>query len=61
MQPLAHDRKDSRVVGGDLDRALQHMPDDSLKILLSGGGSVAISEYGDKDGAPVFFCHGWPS
>jgi pimeloyl-ACP methyl ester carboxylesterase len=61
MQPLAHDRKDSRVVGGDFGRALQHMPDDSLKIFLSGGRSVTISEYGDKDGAPVFFCHGWPS
>ena len=25
------------------------------------GGSVALSEYGNKEGAPIFFCHGWPS
>src|SRR6266404_7827258 len=25
------------------------------------GGAVALSEYGDPGGAPVFFCHGWPS
>ncbi len=23
--------------------------------------SVAVSEYGTQTGAPVFFCHGWPS
>jgi pimeloyl-ACP methyl ester carboxylesterase len=32
-----------------------------LEISLVNGGSVAVSEYGDKEGAPVFFCHGWPS
>ena len=26
-----------------------------------GGGSIALSEYGAKAGAPIFFCHGWPS
>jgi pimeloyl-ACP methyl ester carboxylesterase len=31
------------------------------KISLANGGSVAISEYGHRDGAPIFFCHGWPS
>jgi pimeloyl-ACP methyl ester carboxylesterase len=31
------------------------------KISLVGGHSVAVSEYGDKNGAPIFFCHGWPS
>jgi pimeloyl-ACP methyl ester carboxylesterase len=25
------------------------------------GAAVAFSEYGDPQGAPVFFCHGWPS
>jgi len=25
------------------------------------GAAVAFSEYGDPNGAPVFFCHGWPS
>jgi pimeloyl-ACP methyl ester carboxylesterase len=25
------------------------------------GAAVAFSEYGDLRGAPVFFCHGWPS
>jgi pimeloyl-ACP methyl ester carboxylesterase len=31
------------------------------KIFLDDGGSLAVSEYGDKSGAPIFFCHGWPS
>ena len=30
-------------------------------ILLRNGSSVAIAEYGDKTGEPIFFCHGWPS
>ena len=25
------------------------------------GAAVAFTEYGDPQGAPVFFCHGWPS
>ena len=25
------------------------------------GDRVAVSEYGDPDGEPVMFCHGWPS
>lgn len=25
------------------------------------GARIALSEYGDPGGAPVFFCHGWPS
>ena len=28
---------------------------------LESGATVAFSEYGDPQGAPVFFCHGWPS
>lgn len=28
---------------------------------LNNGATVALSEYGDPRGAPVFFCHGWPS
>ena len=30
-------------------------------LALSNGTTVALSEYGDPRGAPVFFCHGWPS
>ena len=28
---------------------------------LKNGARLAFSEYGDPRGAPVFFCHGWPS
>src|SRR5450432_3954158 len=31
------------------------------KIELAGGATVAVTEYGVPSGAPVFFCHGWPS
>jgi pimeloyl-ACP methyl ester carboxylesterase len=34
-------------------------PSETLE--LSNGASVALSEYGDAHGPPVFFCHGWPS
>ena len=30
-------------------------------VKLEDGGTVALSEYGDPRGVPVFFCHGWPS
>jgi pimeloyl-ACP methyl ester carboxylesterase len=30
-------------------------------IELQGGAVVAFQEYGDADGVPVIFCHGWPS
>ncbi|HEX8898046.1 MAG TPA: alpha/beta hydrolase [Chthoniobacterales bacterium] len=30
-------------------------------LTLRSGATVALSEYGDPAGAPVFFCHGWPS
>lgn len=30
-------------------------------VQLQNGGRIALDEYGDPDGAPVFFCHGWPS
>ncbi|MFL6590102.1 MAG: alpha/beta fold hydrolase [Chthoniobacterales bacterium] len=32
-----------------------------IDLVTSSGATVAISEYGDPNGAPVFFCHGWPS
>ena len=33
-----------------------------MKLLeLNGGGRLALDEYGDPRGTPVFFCHGWPS
>jgi len=31
------------------------------RLMLSNDSSVALSEYGDPRGAPIFFCHGWPS
>jgi pimeloyl-ACP methyl ester carboxylesterase len=31
------------------------------KLVLAKGAAIALSEYGDPQGAPVFFCHGWPS
>ena len=30
-------------------------------VELQGGAVVAFQEYGDADGVPVIFCHGWPS
>jgi pimeloyl-ACP methyl ester carboxylesterase len=30
-------------------------------LKLANGATVALSEYGDPRGRPVFFCHGWPS
>ncbi len=30
-------------------------------VQLDDGGVVAFQEYGDANGAPVVFCHGWPS
>jgi pimeloyl-ACP methyl ester carboxylesterase len=30
-------------------------------LKLANGARIAISEYGDPHGTPVFFCHGWPS
>jgi pimeloyl-ACP methyl ester carboxylesterase len=37
------------------------MSEQSPKLVLADGATVAISEYGDPTGVPVFFCHGWPS
>ena len=30
-------------------------------VQLDKGGVVALQEYGDPNGVPVIFCHGWPS
>jgi pimeloyl-ACP methyl ester carboxylesterase len=30
-------------------------------IQLEDGGVIAFEEYGDANGLPVIFCHGWPS
>lgn len=30
-------------------------------VQLDTGGHVAYDEYGDPNGTPVIFCHGWPS
>src|SRR3982751_5424099 len=37
------------------------MSDRAEPLVLKSGAFVAISEYGDRQGKPVFFCHGWPS
>ncbi len=37
------------------------MSDRTDTLTLANGATVALSEYGDPDGVPVFFCHGWPS
>jgi pimeloyl-ACP methyl ester carboxylesterase len=36
-------------------------PDHPRTVSLSNGQVLALSEYGDANGLPVFFCHGWPS
>ncbi|MEP6699460.1 MAG: alpha/beta hydrolase [Verrucomicrobiota bacterium] len=30
-------------------------------VRLESGAQIAVAEYGDPEGAPIFFCHGWPS
>ena len=30
-------------------------------VQLENGGAIAFEEYGDANGEPVIFCHGWPS
>jgi pimeloyl-ACP methyl ester carboxylesterase len=30
-------------------------------LLLKDGSHLAYAEYGQRNGIPVFFCHGWPS
>jgi pimeloyl-ACP methyl ester carboxylesterase len=30
-------------------------------VQLQGGAVIAFQEYGDENGVPVVFCHGWPS
>jgi pimeloyl-ACP methyl ester carboxylesterase len=30
-------------------------------VRLKNGGVIAFEEYGDPNGVPVVFCHGWPS
>ena len=37
------------------------MSDPIQSLTLSDGSAIALSEYGDPRGAPIFFCHGWPS
>ena len=37
------------------------MQDSFEEIELRRGGVIALSQYGSLSGAPVFFCHGWPS
>src|SRR6266576_2703843 len=36
------------------------MSEESL-IRLENGSVIAFEEYGDENGLPVIFCHGWPS
>ena len=38
------------------------MPGAQTKMVqLQTGGCIAVEEYGDPNGLPVIFCHGWPS
>jgi pimeloyl-ACP methyl ester carboxylesterase len=37
------------------------MSNRSQRIQLPDGRHIAVDEYGDPAGTPVFFCHGWPS
>jgi pimeloyl-ACP methyl ester carboxylesterase len=37
------------------------MSDRTDIVTLDSGAAIALSEYGDPSGLPVFFCHGWPS
>jgi pimeloyl-ACP methyl ester carboxylesterase len=37
------------------------MKGDAQIFRRANGAVVAFSEYGDPHGAPIFFCHGWPS
>jgi pimeloyl-ACP methyl ester carboxylesterase len=37
------------------------MSEQTHTLALANGATVALSEYGDPAGAPIFFCHGWPS
>src|ERR1043165_10055264 len=37
------------------------MSDSVQRLTLSNGSSIALSEYGEPRGVPIFFCHGWPS
>jgi pimeloyl-ACP methyl ester carboxylesterase len=39
---------------------LENMHRENL-IELEDGAVIAIEEYGDPNGVPVIFCHGWPS
>src|SRR3954468_5496231 len=32
-----------------------------IDLKTPNGRTIAVSEYGDPAGLPVFFCHGWPS
>src|SRR5438309_11853473 len=41
-------------------RPMFSMSEESL-IRLENGGIIAFEEYGDENGLPVIFCHGWPS
>lgn len=49
-----------RANGAELP--LHYGVDGEIQILRrENGADLAFSEYGDPNGAPVFFCHGWPS
>src|SRR6476619_5580906 len=43
------------------DRTIKRMNTRNGLMQLQGGGHVAFTEYGDPNGQPVLFCHGWPS
>src|SRR4029077_2985069 len=46
--------------GKNCVRAFEHVNKEHF-IQLEDGAVVAFEEYGDANGVPVIFCHGWPS
>ncbi len=45
-----------------VDVAKGQLPSTAPRIIeLSDGRNIAFAEYGDPEGVPVVFCHGWPA
>lgn len=40
---------------------MSRLPGEFTTLTLRNRQTVALAEYGDPDGTPIFFCHGWPS
>jgi pimeloyl-ACP methyl ester carboxylesterase len=44
-----------------LSSTISHRQSTPRLLDLADGSQVAIAEYGDPNGTPVVFCHGWPA